>query len=109
MAPHDLARFHDRCLSELYRGDLRAALRMADWLGRRWVAFGPPEPARPPDAVSPLAGAVAVRWYASGGAVLGYPEPPGRGCFRVPAEDAPSALPDRPPALRLVHGRRPAA
>ena len=98
----DLARAHDGFLDHLYRGDAASARRFLDWLAPFWVPFGPPEPARPPDAVSRRGedgSAAGVRWYAEEGVILGYESAPwgrARGCWRVPAGAAAPPLPAIP-------------
>jgi hypothetical protein len=87
-----LAARYDRCVLGV-PADGRAApaaRAFAAWLAGRWYAGGLPAPARAPDAVSGRPGrAPLVRWYALGGAVLGYPAGPRRGRYVVAAGDEP--------------------
>jgi hypothetical protein len=69
-----------------------AVRAFATWLAGRWCPGGLPAPARAPDAVSRRTGrAPVMRWYAIGGAVLGYPAGPRRGRYVVAAKDEPPA------------------
>ena len=78
-----------------WRRELAAVRAFMTWIESFWWDDAPPEPATGPDAVSADAGLGPVRWYDSGGTVLGY-APGLDGCYQVPAADAPPALGRRP-------------
>ena len=89
-AARALARAYLRHVSALWRGD-PAERALSTSLGMTWCPDLPPEPRRLPDAVSPHgAGGRGIRWFETGGAVLGY-VPGVRGGYRVPLAAIPPA------------------
>ena len=96
LTPRELALAYDRFVAARWRGEEGATEAFAVWLEAHWTGDAPPEPDDCPDAVSFLGGAGAgIRWYAAGGAVLGYVAGRQRGCYWVPLGAAPP--PVRPP------------
>jgi hypothetical protein len=91
--PRELARDCDLAMAARWRGEDAAAEAFTAWLEGHWWAGCPAEPPEPPAAMSVLGGAGAgVRWYARGGAMFGYVRGR-RGCYCVPADASPPAIP----------------
>jgi hypothetical protein len=96
MTPQELARYYDRSVAAAAEWPWRnpEACAFADWLAGFWAPACPVAPAGPPAATSVSEGrADGIRWFVTGGAILGYVAGHARGCYRVPsAAQPPSTL-----------------
>lgn len=80
-----------------WRRELVTVRTFMVWIESFWEDDAPQEPVMRPDAVSASGSWIPVRWYEVGPHVLGYTSSL-RGCYRVPASEAPPALSPSPAA-----------
>jgi CheY-like chemotaxis protein len=94
LTPQALARFHDRYVAALWRGDDVADV--TDWLEAHWTNQGPPAPDSVPDAVSFLGETGhggGMRWYQPDLTIFGYPPGTHRGCYQLLPTDLVPPIP----------------
>jgi hypothetical protein len=95
MTPEYLATTFDLAVSSLWRGD-QADAPFLTWLDQFRTDVQQPSPSGLPHAYSVLGGGGrGIRWYASGGAILGLPGDSQEVCYRVPVEAEFAQIGDR--------------